>query len=127
VDTPLTQLASGWLGGESIVLTNARVSLRTAYASLAVQSLDSKPIADSRSILVSMAAQSLPPQQGATAIRSEPIIGEVMFKAPRGLVAYAHFGNGRRKQIPARYENGSYHLALDASLGTYWIAFQDAS
>ncbi|MDP1699409.1 MAG: hypothetical protein Q8L53_00410 [Aestuariivirga sp.] len=126
VDTPLTQLASGWIGGESITLSNARVSLKTAYASLAVQSLDSKPIAESRSILVSMAAQTLPQQKGATAIRSEPIIGEVTFKAPPGLMAHAQFGDGRQKQVPSRYENGSYHLALDASLGAYWIAFRDA-
>ena len=97
VDTPMTQLASGWIGGESITLTSAKVSLKTPYAALAVQSLDSKPIADSRSILVSMAAQSFPAQGGVTAIRSEPIIGQVTFKAQPGLAAYAHFGDGRQK------------------------------
>ena len=64
-------------------------------------------ITDSRSILVSMAAQSFPAQGGVTAIRSEPIIGQVTFKAPPGLAAYAHFGDGRQKQIPVPYENGS--------------------
>lgn len=125
VDTPMTQLASGWVGGESISLTNAKVSLKTPYAALAVQSLDSKPITDSRSILVSMTAQSFPAKGSVTATRSEPIIGEVSFRAPHGLAAYAQFGDGRQRQIPAPFENGSYHLALDASLGTYWIAFRD--
>ena len=126
VDTPMTQLASGWIGGESVVLTSAKISLKTPYAVLAVQSLDSKPIRDSRSILVSMAAQSFPAQGNVKAIRSEPITGMVAFKALPGLAAYAQFGDGRQKLIPVRYENGSYHLALDASLGTYWIAFRDA-
>jgi hypothetical protein len=125
VDTPMTQLASGWIGGESITLKSATVALRTAYASVAVQSVDSKPITDSRSILVSMAAQTLPPQKGATAVRSEPIIGELTFKAPPGLSAYANSGDGRQKQIPVSYENGAYHLALEASLGTYWIVLRD--
>jgi hypothetical protein len=125
VDTPMTQLASGWIGGESITLTSSKVSLKTPYAALAVQSLDSKPISDSRSILVSMAAQSFPAQGGVTTIRSEPIIGQVTFRAPPGLVAFAHFGDGRRKKIPVPYENGAYRLALDASLGTYWIVFRD--
>ena len=126
VDTPMTQLASGWIGGESITLTSAKVSLKTPYAALAVQSLDSKPITDSRSILVSMAAQSFPAQGGVTTIRSEPIIGQVTFKAPPGLAAYAHFGDGRQKEIPVPYENGAYQLNLDAGLGTYWIVFRDA-
>ncbi|MBZ0262565.1 MAG: hypothetical protein K8F90_18435 [Hyphomicrobiales bacterium] len=126
VDTPKTQLVSGWIGGESIALTNARVSLKTPYAAVAVQSLDSKPVKESRSILVSMAAQSFSARGDGTAIRSEPIIGEVAFKARPGLVAYAKFGNGRQKQIQVAYVDGSYRLSLDASLGTYWVAFQDA-
>ena len=40
--------------------------------------------------------------------------------------AFAHFGDGRQKEIPVPYVNGAYQLALDASLGTYWIVFRDA-
>ena len=123
----MTLLASGWIGGETIALKSATIALKTAYGALAIQSLDSKPIMESRSILVSMSAQTLPAQGGATTIRSEPIIGHVTFKARPGLAAYANFGDGRRKQIPVHYENGAYRLDLDAGLGTYWIVFRDAS
>jgi hypothetical protein len=126
VDTPMTQLASGWIGGVGITLTSAQVSLKTPYAALAVQSLDSKPIVESRSILVSMAAQSFPAQGTFTTIRSEPIVGTLSFKAPPGLAAYTQFGDGRQKQIQVPYENGRYQLLLDSSLGTYWILFRNS-
>lgn len=126
VDTPMTQLASGWIGGETITLKSATISLKTAYGGLAVQSLDTKPITESRSILVSMAAQTLPAKGDNTSIRSEPISGKVSFMAPPGLAAFASFGDGRQKPFPAPYENGAYHLNLDAGLGTYWIVFRDA-
>ena len=73
-----------------------------------------------------MAAQSFPAKGAIKAIRSEPITGEVSFKAPAGLTAYAQFGDGRQKVIAAAYESGSYKLSLDASLGTYWIVLRDA-
>jgi hypothetical protein len=126
VDTAMTQLASGWIGGESIALSSAKVALKTSYSAIAVQSLDSKPIKDSRSILVSMAAQSFPAQEGNKSIRTEPVSGMVAFIAPPGLAAYAQFGDARQKQIQVPYKDGSYQLALDASLGTYWIVFRDA-
>jgi hypothetical protein len=124
VDTPMTQLASGWIGGESFTLKSSKIDIKTANAAVAIQSLDSKPIANSRHILVSMAAQTMPAWKDNKTIRSEPVIGTVKFEAPPGLVGYAVFGDGRQKPFAASYENGSYRLALDSALGTYWIVFK---
>ncbi|HUQ38278.1 MAG TPA: hypothetical protein VM144_18055 [Aestuariivirga sp.] len=126
VDTPMTQVASGWIGGETITLKSATISLTTAHGALAIQSLDSMPITESRSILISMAAQTLLAKGDNESIQSEPIIGQIRFKAPPGLAAYAQLGDGRQKRIHAPYENGAYNLVLDAELGTYWIAFRNS-
>ncbi len=125
VDTPMTQLASGWIGGETFTLKSVTIAIKTAYASLAIQSLDSKPIEESQSILISMAAQTIPAWGDFKSNRSEPVLGKLAVKARPGLVAYAAFGDGRLKPLSVRYGNGAYNLNLDATLGTYWIVLRD--
>ena len=44
IDTPLTQAASGWLGGRPVNLGAIQIQAKTPYASVVVQSLDGKPL-----------------------------------------------------------------------------------
>ncbi len=48
IDTPRTQAAMGWIGGRAIALKDVEIAAETRNATVAVQSLDDKPISASR-------------------------------------------------------------------------------
>jgi hypothetical protein len=86
IDTPRTQAALGRVGGREIVLGDVRIALEGGPASVAVQSLDGRPIADSSRLLVSVAAVSLPARADRGPFRTEPLRGLIDIGAPTGLV-----------------------------------------
>ena len=44
IDTPRTQAAMGWIGGKQIKLADVEIAVTTRNATVAVQSLDERPI-----------------------------------------------------------------------------------
>jgi hypothetical protein len=118
IDTPRTQAAMGWIGGRAIVLKDVEIGTETRNATVAVQSLDGKPISASREILISLGARSDPQARGQP-FRSEPVTGRVSIRAAPGLKVYRQHGLAR--EVAARYENGRYQIALERSLGSYWL------
>ncbi|MHB1557167.1 MAG: glycoside hydrolase family 5 protein, partial [Isosphaeraceae bacterium] len=52
IDTPKSQVVSGWIGGQKIRTTDASFETRTRKAVVALSSVDGKPLADSHFILV---------------------------------------------------------------------------
>src|SRR5262249_1359831 len=124
VNTARTQAAMGFIGGRTVVLKDVEIATETRNATVAVQSLDDKPIGASRQILISLGARSAP--QGANQpFRSEPVVGRVSIRAPGGLKLYRQHGLARdAKEIPAKYEAGKYQVLLDRNLGTYWLVLR---
>lgn len=53
VNTPFTQGATGWIGGDTLALSNIKIGSRTSFATILLTSLDSLPIADSKVLLLS--------------------------------------------------------------------------
>src|SRR5262249_8680100 len=113
IDTPRSQAAMGWIGGKDISLSDVGIAGATRNATVAVQSLDGKPIAEARTILISLGARSVPSPGNKLPFHSEPVTGQLAVRAPKGLKLYARSGaNGRERAIPAAYENGVYHISL---------------
>jgi hypothetical protein len=122
IDTPKTQAASGWIGGEKIALRDVRVEVAASKAVLAVTSLDDQPIRESRKILVTAIARVLPSTGGAFPFLSEPVTGTLHITAPDGMQVLALHPDGQRGDaLPATYADGAYTVELDGEHGTHWF------
>ncbi len=121
IDTPKSQAVMGWIGGEKLSLSDIEVVSFTRNATLAVQSLDDMPINQSKDILISLAARSLPKSTNSLPYSSEPVEVNLLIKAPSGLVLYKYLSDGSKKQINASFSNGHYLINLNKSIGSYWL------
>lgn len=121
IDTPLTQAATGWLGGQSLSLADINVQLKTAYASVVVQSLEAKPINQSRSLLISLGSRAVPRPDDMTPFHVEPLEGRLSIKAPAGLHLYARSADGQAKKLASTYKDGHYLITFDAQHMANWL------
>lgn len=121
VATARTQAAAGRLGGRSLELPDVSLALTTPGASVAVQSLDGKPIRQSRNLMISLAARALPQTPKSLPFRAEPVEGRISVAAPAGLRLYAATADGRTRPVAASYEAGRYTFAAERSLQSYWL------
>jgi len=122
INTPRTQAAMGWIGGKRYALGDVEIAATTRNATVAVQSLDDEPINDSRHILISLGARSVPKSDRELPFYSEPVEGQLSVKAPKGLKLYKRaMPAGEMRQIAAPYIDGRYRIGLDKSLATYWL------
>ncbi|HDS1733068.1 cellulase family glycosylhydrolase [Pseudomonas sp. BP8] len=121
IDTPLTQAATGWLGGRSISLADIQLQVKTAYASVVVQSLDAKPFSQSRELLVSLGTRAVPRPDDMTPFYVEPLEGTLIIKAAPGLKVFSHSAHGPAKALPATYQDGRYTITLDGKHMSNWL------
>jgi hypothetical protein len=122
VATPRSQLATGWIGGQPIVLPDVELALSTRHASVAVQSLDDKPINASKKLLISIASVSMPVQANQTPFSSEPLKGEITIRAAPGLKLFELQGEeSTERALPALYVDGKYRLKLDGKINAEWL------
>ncbi len=122
IDTPRTQAAMGWIGGKAIKLADVEISSTTRNATVAVQSLDDHPISKSGAIMISLGARSVPKAANQLPFYSEPVIGRLTIRAPKGLKLTTRSGPAKEeREIPATYEAGRYRIQLDRNLGSYWL------
>ncbi|MCP3790386.1 MULTISPECIES: glycosyl hydrolase family 5 [unclassified Pseudomonas] len=121
IDTPLTQAATGWLGGRTITLGDVQVQASTPYASIAVQSLDGVVLGQSRSLLVSLGTRAVPQPEENTRFHVEPLKAQLSIKAPAGLKLFARDAQAQLKPLPASYRDGRYHITLDGTYMSNWL------
>lgn len=121
IDTPRSQAAMGWIGGETIALADVEARVKTRNASVAVQSLDAAPIGQSRNLLISFSARAVPKDGNKTPFHVEPVEGVLSVRAPKGLRLYKRGILQEMKEIPVAYREGRYAIALDDSLRTNWL------
>lgn len=122
INTPKTQAASGWIGGEALLLNDVSITATTRNASIAVQSLDDVPINRSKNIFISLAARAVPKAEEKLPFFSEPVEGQLMIKAAKGLKLYKLIGGHHKKELSTSYKNGIYTINLDKTLSTYWLS-----
>lgn len=121
IDTPLSQAATGWLGGHSISLGAIQVQTKTPYASVAMQSLDGKPLGQSRELLLSLGTRAMPKADDKTPFNVEPFEGSLTIKAPAGLKLFAHDAQIQLKPLPATYKDGHYVITFDSNYMSNWL------
>jgi hypothetical protein len=125
INAPRTQAAMGWIGGKKISLADVDIASTTRNATVAVQSLDENSIGKSRAILISLGARSVPKSANQLPFYSEPVVGQLLIRAPIGLRLYKeNRSEEERQEIPAPYKDGRYLISLDRNLGTYWLVLR---
>ena len=124
INTARTQAATGWIGGRSIALADVVLDISTPNASVAVQSLDGRAIADARSLLISLGARSVPAANNQVPFRSEPVTGTLKIRAPAGLKLFRRALPGEEREVHAEYRDGRYVVTLDRGLSTYWLVLK---
>ena len=123
IDTPRTQAAMGSIGGKAIALADVKIDIATRDVVIAVQSRDGNPIAQSRNIMISVGARSIPRAADSLPFYSEPVEGVILIRAPPGLKLGAWDARtGQARRLPAAYRDGQYVLALDPSLRSSWLS-----
>jgi hypothetical protein len=122
IDTPRTQAAMGRIGGKTITLPNVEMAVITGNAVVAVQSLDGNPIGQSRKIMISLGARSVPRSDDSLPFYSEPVEGRIFISAPAGLRLRTRNASTRKLPgVSASYTNARYILTLDRSLRSSWM------
>jgi hypothetical protein len=112
----------GWLGGRSIALGDVAIDLATRNATVAVQSLEERPIGTARTLLISLGARAVPQAGNRVPFHSEPVVGRLAIRAAPGLKLYRQHGLPRdTRELPVRYEGGRYLIQLDRTLASYWL------
>ncbi|MEI6299852.1 MAG: glycosyl hydrolase family 5 [Betaproteobacteria bacterium] len=125
INTPRTQSAMGWIGGQKIDLGDVEIRASTRNATIAVQSLDGRPIAKAGAILISLGARSQPKTENQLPFHSEPVEGKISIRAVSGLKLYNRAGPADKgRVIPAPYSDGRYRITLDRSIGSYWLVLK---
>ena len=120
IDAPEAQVASGWLGGNEIKLSQASFNIKTKKAVAAIQSLDNKPLGQSKRIFITIMARNVP-SKDLLHYLSEPVAGMLSIKAAPRMTLYSLDRLGRRdKQIKTAYTKGKYEINLAESNPAHW-------
>lgn len=122
IDTPRTQAAHGWIGGMHIALGDTRFAIETPKAAAVFTSLDGKPLASSRRILLTLAARALegPPGQSMP-LRSEPIEGTVWLRTHQALEQRPLAADGSEgPATPLDMDNEGLRIDLPTPAGMHW-------
>ena len=131
IDTPRTQSASGWIGGERIDLGDVKVEIATPKATVCLSSLDGRPLASSRKILVTTVAQVVPSGGNRLPLLSQPVVGRVALRhtsrqlSMLPLLAGGHGGRSVRR-IGAKREGDLHVFELPHDLPTHWFLLESA-
>ncbi len=130
INTPRTQAAMGWIGGQRIALADVEISSDTRNATVAVQSLDDKSIRDSRSLMISLGARSIPRVGNQLPFHAEPVLGKLIIHAREGLRLYRTKRTAElptassateEEAIPVAFGDDGYHITLEKTTTGYWL------
>ena len=80
IDTPRTQAVSGWIGGQTLKTRDASFETQTKKAVIALTSVDNRPLAESRFILVTAVARAVPSPGDRPPFRSEPVSSRITLR-----------------------------------------------
>jgi hypothetical protein len=130
INTPKTQAVLGWVGGESISLKDVSFRFETKKVAATVTSLDDRPIASSRKILITTLGRVVASPGGKTPLLSEPVTGEIKIRTSLDSLQLVSLGADGRENVEKRQprrENGFLVIALPTQLGTHWFLLRERS
>lgn len=126
IDAPHCQAASGWIGGGPIATADARFEIRTKKAVVALNSVDDRPLSQSRFILVTAVARAVADPSQRHAFLSEPVGGSITLKTEvpdLELMALAADGRVAGRSTPP-VQDGTIRFDVPSHGGTHWYVLK---
>lgn len=125
ISTARTQAVSGWTGGVPQRLPDVEFALTNVHGAWAAQSLDDRPIASSRQILLTLATVSMPGAGTPALFVGQPAEGTVTVRAPPGLSAFVpREGRLEPATVPVTYADGRYTIRLAGREASTWMVLR---
>jgi hypothetical protein len=124
IDTPLSQVVLGWVGGRHYELHDAVFDIRTPKALVALTSLDQKPIASSKRMLLTAVAQVVTTDGDKLPYLSQPVEGTITLRGaePAQLTPLSGSGAGERLAPIAPVKKGTEQtFTLARGTPTHWF------
>lgn len=125
INTKMSQAVMGWVGNKSIKLSDTTFQIKTGNATVAVQSMDSQPIYQTKDILISLGTHSMPYRdvkgKNKLPFHSQPLKGLLLIRAPKGLSLYYASSTGKNIILPVDYMDGQYSINLSKVPATHWL------
>jgi hypothetical protein len=127
LDAERSQAVSGWIGGKTLKTRDATFRFKTNKAVVALTSVDNRPLADSRFILISAMAR-VTGERGrpGAGTFSEPVVGTISLRTSLDnlqLLALASDGRVVGRSTPGRSE-GALNITIPAGRGTHWFVLK---
>ncbi|AMV37713.1 hypothetical protein [Planctomyces sp. SH-PL62] len=126
IDSPKSQAASGWIGGEAVATADASFAIETRKAVVALTSVDDEPLAKSRFILITAMARATADPKKRAAYVSEPVVGTVVLRTEATdleLLALAADGRIAARSRPEPVDGG-LRIKLPVAGGTHWYVLK---
>jgi hypothetical protein len=126
IDTARTQAVSGWIGGRTLRTRDVTFQFRTPKAVVALSSVDDRPLASSRFLLITAVARAVGSPGGRTPILSEPVIGTLSLRSSTEdlqLLALGPDGRVVGRSQPSR-AGESLTVSIPAARGTHWFVLK---
>lgn len=126
IDAPKCQAASGWIGGDPIATTDARFEVLTKKAVVALNSVDDRPLSQSRFILITTVARAVADPEKRTTYVSEPVVATISLKTEATdleLLALKPDGRIAGRLQPKRVD-GAVRIELPAAGGAHWYVLK---
>ncbi|WP_165070101.1 glycosyl hydrolase family 5 [Paludisphaera rhizosphaerae] len=126
IDAPKCQAASGWIGGDPIVTTDARFEVLTKKAVVALNSVDDQPLSQSKFILITTVARAVADPEKRSAYISEPVVATITLKtAATDLELLALASDGRiAGRLQPKHADGAVRIELPAARGSHWYVLR---
>ena len=117
IDTPCTQATMGRIAQHKLALSDVVINIANKNATVAVQSLDGKPISLSKRIYITVKAQTWIDPKDTDYFYAEPVSAILEIKAPEGLKLIA----AGKNNLPIQYSDGHYLLNLEGAQAAYLL------
>ncbi|EEE38591.1 hypothetical protein RKLH11_2433 [Rhodobacteraceae bacterium KLH11] len=121
VDTGKSQIVAGRFQGGAVTTTDVVFEVATPMAAIAVQSLDSKDIAGSGRILISISGRTVPVGSDEPRFQIEPVEGFLRITAPAGLSPRPLRSNQTLPPDAHRFERGVHVIDLGKINDARWL------
>lgn len=126
INTDKSQIASGWIGNQSIMLADTSFNVKNKHATIAVQTLDDTSINNSSKILISLGRLSAPKKSSTNQYDYviEPLEGTLTIKAKAGLKVYKPARLDKLVEIPFQFKQGLYYISLVNANNQLWLVMK---
>jgi hypothetical protein len=128
IDTPMSQAAIGWIGRRQLALRDVTFDIATPKGAAVVTSLDGKPIAQSKKMLVTLVAQVATSHDDTLPFLSQPVEGAISIRAktPLRLVPlspreYPGGAPDKAKPISPARQGDAQVFTIPTGAATHWF------